>query len=69
MYSRVLEVSEFLLGSLKMSEAVVALISAAVTTIGLAIINKLMARPGEQWKQASDIREELRNVVNTKAGY
>lgn len=44
-----------------MSDAVIALVTAMMTTIGLAMVNKLMSRPSEHWKQASEMREELRS--------
>ncbi len=43
-----------------MSDAVIALVTAMMTTIGLAMVNKLMSRPSEHWKQASEMRGELR---------
>ncbi len=43
-----------------MSDALLAIASAVVTTIGLAIVNKMMSRPAEHWKQASEMRGELR---------
>jgi septal ring factor EnvC (AmiA/AmiB activator) len=64
MLSRVSEFLGFLLGSLKMSEAVLVSVTAVITTVGLAVVNKLMNRPGEQWKQAADMREELRRDLD-----
>jgi septal ring factor EnvC (AmiA/AmiB activator) len=64
MYNRIVEFPSFILGSLRMSDAVIALISAMMTTIGLAMVNKLMSRPSEHWRQASEMREELRKDLS-----
>jgi len=68
MFTRIAEFHSFLFGSLKMSDALIALISALMTTVGLAIINKLMSRPTEHWKQAQDLREELRKDLTRAQG-
>jgi len=49
------------LGNVKMSDAMIALISAIITSIGLTLINRLLSTPSEHWKQAAEIRDELRN--------
>lgn len=64
MLTRIAEFHSFLLGSLKMSDALIVAATAIATTIGLAIINKLMARPMENWKQASELRGELRTDLS-----
>jgi hypothetical protein len=51
-----------------MSDAVIALISAMMTTIGLAVVNKMMSRPAERWKQAAEMREELRQDLTRAQG-
>lgn len=54
------ELHILLKSTLTVSNAMIGLLSAMITTIGLAIVNKLMSRPSEHWKQASELREELR---------
>ena len=60
MLDRIVQFYNFIFESLKMSDAVIALISAMMTTVGLAIVNKIMNRRSEIWKQSSEMREELR---------
>jgi peptidoglycan hydrolase CwlO-like protein len=55
-------------GSIKMSDAMIALISAIITSIGLTLINRMLSTPSEHWKQAAEIRDELRNDLKRAQG-